>query len=246
MQDEQVFKARKTLYEMLSDRGYKNLNNILVDYETFLKIPENEKYTITGSIDNNGLPVVIHFYKDEIKTDDINETGTKAAYRDFYNKFFEKIPDEYKEKLGEIGLKKIEAGEDIDRLVKMVHFIAVYNVTKAEGKLYSFVEADNPKLVRRDNFEFFGLPKLQFNVTKHELQPKFRLLNEEEKKQVFDKFNATSITIKKMCLNDVIVGYYNARVGDMFEITGNGYPPSYRIVSARLISKRTPKKKEQK
>lgn len=250
MELDKIFRARITLYEMLiGDRKYTHkpeVSNFLITYQEFLNLPD--KINISGIYDTNDRPVLIHF-TDGKATDLPDETKTKLP-NSIYSAVFATAKSKYADDNINWGTDKILESYNIDQITGEKgegggHFIVVYNAIKSEGKLYSFIETDSPKLVRRNNFEFFGIQKLQFNVTKHVMQPKFKLLDDDEKKTVYDNFNATVATVKKMCRNDVIAAYYNAKVGDMFEITGNGYAPSYRAVSNRLTPKRNiPKKKE--
>lgn len=242
LDDNKVFVARGVLYEMVKDRNYLLDENaqqqFTMTFDEFQASDEADKYFIAGIIDTrNDLPVLIHFTAKDLTKKEyspVTETKTnydKSVYSDMLNMARHKYPN--------VDLSsKIETTENVDALARKIHSIVIYNMVKADGKLYSFIE-DNPKLKRRDNFEFFGLPKLQFNVTKHVLQPKFRLLNQAEKKEVYDNFNATVATLQKFCKNDVVVCYFDARVGDVFEISGDGYAPKYRVVHNRLLPKRS-------
>ena len=59
-----------------------------------------------------------------------------------------------------------------------------------------------------DTVELFWLSILQINITKHILQPRFRLLQEEEKQNVLQKYNVTIQQLPKMSLTDPIAKYY--------------------------------------
>ena len=56
---------------------------------------------------------------------------------------------------------------------------------------------------------------------KHFLVPKHRLLSEEEKKSVLEKYNITAIELPQIMSNDVIVKEIGAKVGDIIEIKRN-------------------------
>tara|TARA_B100000524_G_C23650481_1_gene369975 strand:- start:1207 stop:1791 length:585 start_codon:yes stop_codon:yes gene_type:complete len=90
-------------------------------------------------------------------------------------------------------------------------------------------------LEKYNNIEIFFKQELLINIIEHELQPKFILLSEEEKKKKMEEYNLKQGNLQKMLKTDVIARYYNAKVGDIFRIirpsfySGEGY--TYRIVT---------------
>lgn len=52
----------------------------------------------------------------------------------------------------------------------------------------------------------------------HELVPNFRILSEEEKKEVLEKFNITEEKLPKILSSDPVVKKIEAKVGDVLEI----------------------------
>ena len=57
-----------------------------------------------------------------------------------------------------------------------------------------------------------------FNILEHVLVPKFRVLSEEEKKTVLDKFSTTPDKLPKILEADPIVAKMGAKRGDLLEI----------------------------
>ena len=75
--------------------------------------------------------------------------------------------------------------------------------------------------------EMFSYKKLSFNITKHELQPIFICLPNEESKNIKKKFGTNLSVIK---LNDPIARFYDYKKGSIIKIVRkNGYV-TYRIV----------------
>ena len=69
---------------------------------------------------------------------------------------------------------------------------------------------------------------------KHELVPRFRILTEEEKKQVLERFNTTEKKLPKILSDDPAVEVLKAKPGNLLEITRSskiaGESLYYRIV----------------
>lgn len=84
------------------------------------------------------------------------------------------------------------------------------------------------------NVEIFLANKMVFNITRHELQPKFYLLSKEDELEVLEKYNTTKGKLPKMSKNDPIAKYYGAQTDQIFKIMRKspevGEYPYYRIV----------------
>lgn len=76
-------------------------------------------------------------------------------------------------------------------------------------------------------FEIFAEEDLQYNITKHKLQSKFKKLTQKES-DIFKKDYGTKIPILK--LDDPISRFYNFRKGDIIEVTRNDNTICYRMV----------------
>jgi DNA-directed RNA polymerase I, II, and III subunit RPABC1 len=66
------------------------------------------------------------------------------------------------------------------------------------------------------DIQIFEIKDLQMNILKHELQPKFILLNDKERELFLEKYNEKDIP--KIKLNDPITKYYNAKPSQIFKI----------------------------
>lgn len=72
------------------------------------------------------------------------------------------------------------------------------------------------------------------DILRHELVPRFRILTEEEKKQVLERFNTTEKKLPRILADDPAVKVLKAKHGDLLEINRNsriaGESVYYRIV----------------
>ncbi|MBL7160092.1 MAG: DNA-directed RNA polymerase subunit H [Candidatus Aenigmarchaeota archaeon] len=79
----------------------------------------------------------------------------------------------------------------------------------------------------------------QLNILKHELVPQHVILNEEEKKVVFEKFNISQTQLPKILYNDAVVKLIEAKPGDVIKITRKsqtaGTAVYYRLVIKKKI-----------
>tara|TARA_X000000950_G_C13885654_1_gene648702 strand:+ start:48 stop:635 length:588 start_codon:yes stop_codon:yes gene_type:complete len=88
--------------------------------------------------------------------------------------------------------------------------------------------------------EVFFEHELMINLIDHELQPKFKLLTQEEKARKMNDYDISDRNLARMFKTDPIARYYNANVGDVFRIirpslyTGSGY--HYRLVVDAPVS----------
>lgn len=83
--------------------------------------------------------------------------------------------------------------------------------------------------------EYFLYSDLVINITKHELMPKFRIIDDQkELKVILDRYNATKQQLPKFLTTDPVPRYYNAKSGTVFEITVKsptvGNSVRYRVV----------------
>jgi DNA-directed RNA polymerase I, II, and III subunit RPABC1 len=90
------------------------------------------------------------------------------------------------------------------------------------------------ELEENKNIEIFFAKKLMFNITKHVLVPKHKLLNENEIKEILNKYQCKKNQLPKIQYDDPVARYYGANVGDVFEITRptptTGIFKVYRVV----------------
>lgn len=90
------------------------------------------------------------------------------------------------------------------------------------------------------NSEVFKYTELLINVIDHDLQPKFELLDKNEREQMLKEYNLTKSNMPIMLKTDPIARYYAANVGDIFRILSpssySGEGTRYRYVRDAPIS----------
>ena len=72
-----------------------------------------------------------------------------------------------------------------------------------------------------------------FDITQHELTPNYRILSEEEKQGVLDRFHLIENNMPNVLVTDPLACFYGVKAGEVVEITKasetNGYNTDYRL-----------------
>ena len=119
------------------------------------------------------------------------------------------------------NVKNIQMYITIMDELKILHCIIVYK----EG-----VTAFTKKAIEQSlamTFELFIVDDLQYNITKHRLQPKFELLSEEDAEDFKKEFGSKFKILRK---DDPIARFYFYQKGDVIRITHSNNYIDYRIV----------------
>ena len=69
------------------------------------------------------------------------------------------------------------------------------------------------------DIEVFLINNLQINISKHEYQPEFFLLNNDEKEELLEKYSKENLP--KIKFDDPINQYYNGKIDDIYKIIRN-------------------------
>ncbi|ELA40963.1 uncharacterized protein VICG_01993 [Vittaforma corneae ATCC 50505] len=84
------------------------------------------------------------------------------------------------------------------------------------------------------NLEHFLVEELQFNITKHHLVPKHRIMSESEQKELLNKLKCEMSNLPTILTTDPVCRFFGAKAGVIFEITRNsqtaGTALYYRVV----------------
>lgn len=116
------------------------------------------------------------------------------------------------------------------------HGIIVYNnlITSSAKKILQNLPFESKDDIIKMKIELFQINELQFNITKHRLQPIFYLLTSKENAEFKEKFG-TKIPI--LLTNDAIARFFNYKTGDIIRTTNKktGYV-RFRIVKKAAIS----------
>lgn len=107
--------------------------------------------------------------------------------------------------------------------MKINHAILIYEGTPTSAVKNVIRTAHDMKMC----IEIFHADDLQFNITKHRLQPIFQSLPKDKIKVFKEKFGTKLPILLK---NDPIVKFYNYRRGDIVKVTRKDNTIIYRIV----------------
>ena len=203
---EQLYLARKTIIEMLEDRGYKNKFIKNYAYSIF-----NEMYksftNYSGVFDleasnNESHKTIVKFIK-TINSKSPNDMGIRdpsqstAAKKEILD-IYSFIKDTFLLEKGDTVIFIICYGDDLHDVHK--------NLDK-----------------RDEDLQIFHMNRLISNITRHVLVPKHELLNKDEKLEIKKEFKLPSLDKLPHILDtDPIAKYYNMRHGDVCKI----YRPS--------------------
>ncbi len=90
----------------------------------------------------------------------------------------------------------------------------INNIESFDNFLNSYLDNDNIMI------QIFWIDTLLFNITKHELVPPMRILNEAEKQDIFEKANISNYNQFPLILkSDPVAKFYGMRKGELAEIT---------------------------
>lgn len=179
---------RQTIVEMLIDRGY----NVQDYYMTETEF--HSKYN--GISDYSSLKMVVERKKRVNGEENAIQNETLVVH----------ISDEPKISLR--GIKLIL--EDLERqnIKKLI-------LVSEDGASYSA-----QKFIDECSLEinFFRIKELMFNVTKHILVPKHRIMSEQEKREFLSSRKIRENELPKILKTDPVAKYFGAKKGDIFEI----------------------------
>ena len=163
-----IYKSRETLLELLAERGF--------HVEKYMGYSKNEIDTMAR---NSTLDMLIQ---------DKEENPTKKMYIKYALDKTMTIQE-----IENIMVDLYENADDTYRLGKALDDgLVIITSEEPNKKMLNFL---SELFVRRDRFvTIFNIKRLQFNVTKHELQPqKVLILEEEERNEMMRKYNVKNI-----------------------------------------------------
>ena len=123
--------------------------------------------------------------------------------------------------------------------LKVKHAILIYNenITSSAKKNIKDVpilyteEITHSSAMEKMNIELFSRKELIFNITKHSLQPIFRILSDTESEKFKKQFG---IKHPKLLTSDPIARFYGLSPGSVVEITRKNGFVMYRIVRLKI------------
>lgn len=193
---------------------YKEKTKLFKIRKTLLEMLGDRKYQIPSEIKDLNIQHFIAQYEN-------NEID--IVLDNMYVRFFEEDKSFAKNDLKNNYAEIIEEhGDTINIIIIIKDKIASAVKTELEKNTYT-------------NLEIFTHNELIFNITKNYLVPKHILLNEEEKQEVYKKYNMKNNDhFQQILVADPVAKYYAMRTGDLCKIIrsspSSGIGISYRAV----------------
>jgi DNA-directed RNA polymerases I, II, and III subunit RPABC1 len=189
-----IYRCKNTILDMLDIRGYnteKYKNFSLNEIDVMYKSMEKKV-----SSEPNGLD--FECIKDEANSYIKFILHTKLRLANLKTLVDNMIED------------YVKSGETIIFVVKD----KINNIESFDTFLNNYLEEENIMV------QIFWIDTLLYNITKHELVPPMRILNEEEKKDIFIKANISNFNQLPIIIrNDPVSKFYGMKRGDLAEIT---------------------------
>jgi DNA-directed RNA polymerases I, II, and III subunit RPABC1 len=194
-----IYNARKTILEMMKDRGYDITKHIEdIPLELFIETIADDNLEILFEKDDKTKLVVYFFI--EIKS------ISKKNFKSICDKLISKYEDDN------------------------LNIILVF-----PGKPSSSIKKEIINTPKYLNIQLYQLKHLIINITKHKLQPKFKVLTDDNLKKVCSMLFVPKEQFPKILINDPISRYYGVKPGQVFEIKrqskSSGEYITYRIVT---------------
>lgn len=177
----ELWLARNTIIEMLTERGYSTSQTILTHASFVGQFP--------GA---TGNPSILNF---------IASKGEQSIGVHFINE----------DKIAKKSLELL-TNEYTAQGVGQIMLITTAKLNPACKALLKSVKI---------NLEHFLIEELQFNITKHHLVPKHRILEESEQKALLNKLRCDISNLPTILTSDPVCRFFGAKIGDVFEITRN-------------------------
>jgi len=223
MVERQIYLARRTVIEMLSDRGF-NVSNIIKTYpytqfNNMLKYFDNYSGVIDITAEKNEKSIYVKFISH------INDKKNK--YEGITKRSVKSVSKELTE------LKKfIDSKYMTDEIMYVICYgDHIHDKHKEEEQKYN-------------NLQIFHISNLTFNITKHILVPKHEKLEQNEIDILLNNIMIDSIyQLPYINPNDPMAKYLNMKEGDICKVTRNSVDAfihiCYRVCSDEDNNKKT-------
>jgi DNA-directed RNA polymerase I, II, and III subunit RPABC1 len=208
MDFENIFKSRKNILKLLTIRGYDVSAFKNQTKEELNILYQNHNKKVTYDIDTLDI-----FIKDETRGNILIKYVLSEKCR---AKVIEKIMETlYTDFL-----------ENNDTCIIVTKEKVTY-----KGSLETFINK-----IYKENKQFgqiFSISDFLYDITEHELCPKYQILTEEEKEEVLKMYNAELKQIPELPVDDALGSFYGVRVNQMVKITFSsqtaGITNNYRV-----------------
>ncbi len=188
-----LFKSRNVIIEMLELRGfdvepYKNFS--VNEIEAMFKATEKKTTAELGSLDMTLT----------------NSLGGKMYVK--YLLASKLRTSNFKTLIDEMLETLFQQGDEVIFILKD----NVNNMETFDSMLEGYLASTGVFI------QIFSLDNLLFNITKHQLVPKMRVISPEEKNEVLDRYSATPGQMPQILKSDPQAKFLGVRKGDMCEI----------------------------
>jgi len=188
-----IFKSRGVIAEMLEMRGYnvdvyKNFS--INEVEAMFKACEKKTTAELGSLDMTVTnPHGSNMYVKYLMASKLRSNNFKTLIDEMLETFLKK-------------------GDEVIFLLKE----KVNNMDTFDSMLESYLVSNGVFI------QIFSLDNLLFNITKHQLVPKMRIISPEEREQVLEKYSVLPGQMPQILKSDPQAKFLGVRKGDMCEI----------------------------
>ena len=206
-----LFKVKKTLDKMMEDRGY------IGDKKSF----EEWKEDLQKKEEMNGIYYNINEDKKYQNNIDQNDNEQKRLTKRLYYKY---ISQKINADTIKLFLNDIKNSQAASGLIIM------------DGKISQQAKQKIQEISKEFPIEVFTTNELVVNITEHELVPEHKLLSEEDKKILLERYRIRDQNqLPKILLTDPVARYLGLKRGDVVKIIREsetaGKYITYRIAS---------------
>ncbi|MED6208968.1 hypothetical protein PIB30_050092 [Stylosanthes scabra] len=200
-----LYRIRKTLLQMLRDRGY-----LVGEFE--INKTKDEFKKDLGEFDESQRDIEKALVMSKCKKDNPS---------DQIYVFFPKAK--------KIGVATLREYTSRMNSANVYNAILIY-----QENLTSYARQSITEMANRFRWELFQEKELLINITKHQLIPEHRVLTDAEKKTLLERYTVKETQLPKIQVNDPVARYYALRHGQVVKIirpseTAGRYV-TYRVV----------------
>lgn len=214
---EKIFRSRAIIHKMLSLRGY-SMDKFKNQTKEELNILfQNHQKKINYEIDSLDMMLekdskkllVKYILSDRVKTSNL-------------------------EKLVETIYDGTLTNEDTLVIITKDYVLKTRDSNKSKS---SFEEYLAQNYLNKNRFiQIFWLNSLLFDITESELTPTYKILTQEEKQNVLDKYHITEDKIENVLFTDPLANFYGVKIGNMVQAKEvsetNGFYIFYKLCVA--------------
>lgn len=214
---EKIYKSRTIIYKMLQLRGYQTEKYDSMTKEELNILFQNHSKKINYDMDSLDMKIEgpdNSVFVKYILNDKLRFNNLEKAIENIYDTI---IPD-----------------EDTCIIITKDNILKNKDSHKNNTPLEEYI---NRNYQSKNRFiQIFWLNNLLFDITTHELTPNYKILTEEAKQQVLEKYHITASNMPNVSVRDPLANFYGVKEGEVVEISKtsetNGYTKYYRLCIA--------------